>query len=89
MAAGTYGTTHDVKVSFCNPDFSRREKKSHRFHVDNYEGESGIGYGIILGPELMVYLVMMVDLKCNVLQWYSAAVPTKETNSLLDFFNKV
>ena len=54
--AGTYCTTHDVKVPFFIPDFSRRKITSHHFNIDNNEGESGIGYEMIIGCNLMVQL---------------------------------
>ena len=53
-AASVYCTTHDVKVPFCIPEFSSSKIINHRFHVDNYEVESGIGYDVIIGRELMV-----------------------------------
>ena len=43
--------------------------KSHHFHGDKNEIESGIGYDIIIGRELMVQLGLSVDFKCQVLQW--------------------
>ena len=54
----------------------------HRFHVDNNEGESGIGYDIIIGNDLMVKIGLSVDFKSQVLQWYSATLPIKEPRSL-------
>ena len=41
---GPYCTMHDAKVSFFMTEFSSRNITSHRFHVDNNEGESGIVY---------------------------------------------
>ena len=43
-AAGTYSKTHDIKVPFFMPDFSRSKIISHLFRVDKSESESGIGY---------------------------------------------
>ena len=48
-AAGTYRTTHDVKVPFCMPEFSIINVLWKQFHVDNNEVELGIGYDMIIG----------------------------------------
>ena len=53
-ADGVYCATHDVKVPFFMPEFSGSKIINHRFHVDNDEGESGIGYDMIIGRDLMV-----------------------------------
>ena len=53
-AAGVYCINHDVEVTFCIPEFSIRKIINRRFHVDNDEGESGIGYDMIIGRDLMV-----------------------------------
>ena len=53
-AAGVYCTTHDVKVPFCMPELSGIKIIIHRFRVDKDEGESGIGYDMIIGRDLMV-----------------------------------
>ena len=57
-SAGPYCTTHDVKVPFCIPEFSIRKIILHRFHIDNNEGESGIGYDMIIISDLMEQLVI-------------------------------
>ena len=67
-AAGVYYTTHDVKVPFCMTKFSSSKMINHRFHVDNDKGESGIGYNIIIGRDLMVNLGLTSDFKRQVLQ---------------------
>ena len=67
-AAGLYCTAHDVKVPFCMPEFSSRKIIEHLFHVNNGRGESGIGYDMIIGRDLMVQLVLMSDFKHQVLQ---------------------
>ena len=46
ISSGPYCTTHDVKVPFCMPEFSR----------NNNEGESLIVHDIIIGCELMIQL---------------------------------
>ena len=48
-----YYTAHDVKVPLFMPEFSIRNIISHRFYVDNDEGESGIGYDMVIGRGLM------------------------------------
>ena len=48
-ATDPYRTTHDVKVPFSMPDFSRGKTIPHNFHVDNKRGNKGIGYEIIIG----------------------------------------
>ena len=66
--AGVYCTTHDVKVPFCMLEFYIRKIINHHFHVNNNKGESGIGYGIIIGHDLMVKLGMTDDFNHQVLQ---------------------
>ena len=77
-AAGPYYMIHDVKVSFCIPEFSIRKIKSHQFYVDNNEGESGIGYYIIIGCDLMLQLRLSDYFNLQVLQWYEVTVPMKK-----------
>ena len=55
-AAGMYFTMHDVKVPFSIPEFSHRKIIVHHFHVENKTGESGIGYDMIIGRNMMVQL---------------------------------
>ena len=56
---------------------------NNRFHVDNEKGESGIGYDMIIGRDLMVQLGLMANFKCQVLQWDGATVLMKEYISFL------
>ena len=58
-----YFMTHNVKVKFCMPEFSRRNMLLQRFHVDNNEGESIIGYDMIIGHDLMVHIGLLDDFK--------------------------
>ena len=81
--AGMYFTTHDVKVPFCMPEFSSRKISNHQFHVDNDEDESGIGYDMIIGCDLMVKLGLTADFKHQVLQWDGATLHMKEPINLL------
>ena len=62
-AAGVYCTKHDVKVPFCTTELSGSKITNHRFHVDNDEGESGIGYDMIIGRDLMVQLGLTDNFK--------------------------
>ena len=40
------------------PEFYVSKIINHQFHVDNDEGESGIGNDMIIGRELMVQLAL-------------------------------
>ena len=52
-AAETYCTTHDAKVPFCMLEFSSSNIIPHSFHMYNNEGESGIGYDMIISRNLI------------------------------------
>ena len=82
-AAGPYCTTNDVKMPFCMPSFSSSKIILHHFYIDNNEGESGIGYDMIIGRDLMVQLGLLVDFKRQLLQWYGLTVPMKEPSGLI------
>ena len=82
-AAGVYYTTHDVKVPFCMPELYESKIINHRFHVDNDEGELGIGYDIIIGRDMMLQLGLTANFKRRVLQWDGATVNMKESRNLL------
>ena len=58
------------------PEFSSSKIINHRFHVNNSKGKSGIGYGMIIGRDLMVQLGLAADFKCQVLQWDGPTVHT-------------
>ena len=81
--AGVYCTTHEFKMLFCVPDFYIRKIINHQFHVNNDKGESGIGYDIIIGHELIMQLGLTADFKRQILQWEGATVPMKEPSYLL------
>ena len=72
-----YCTTNDVKVPFCIPELFSGKKINHRFHIDNDKGDSGIGYDMIIGRDLMVQLKLTADFKRQVLQWDGATVYMK------------
>ena len=78
-----YFTTHDAKVPFSMPECSISKIIKHHFHIDHNECESGIGYGIIITHDLMVQRVLLVNFKCQFIQWYGATLPMKEPNGLL------
>ena len=82
-AAGLYCTKHGIKVDFCIPEFSSSKIIEHCFHIKNDKYESGIGYEMIIGRDLMVQLGLMSDLKSQVLQWYGVTVPMKEPRGLI------
>ena len=65
------------------PDFSISKIILHRFYVDNYEGELGIGYGIIIGRDLMVKMGLSAYFKCKFIQWDGAAVLMKDPIGLI------
>ena len=51
-----YQTKYDVKVPFSMSEFSKIKLITHRFHIDNMQGDAGIGYDIITVRDLMVQL---------------------------------
>ena len=65
------------------PGSSSSKIINNRFHVDNKKGESGIGYDMIIGRDLMVQLGLTADFKCQVLQWDCDTVHMKEPSGLL------
>ena len=79
-----YCTTHDVKVKFCTPYFSSRKIILHRFNVDKNEGESGIGYDMIIAHDLMAQLELLDDFKTQLIQWDGATAPMKEPSGMLE-----
>ena len=81
-AAGPYCTIHDVKVSFCMPEFSSSKIIEHRFRVDNDKGELGIGYDMVIIHDLMVQLGLLADFKHQALQWDGITVLVKEPRVL-------
>ena len=77
-----YCTTHYVKVPLFMPEFSSSKTINHCLHVDNYKGESVIGYNMIIIYDLMVQLGLTADFKHQVLQCDGATVHMKEPSSL-------
>ena len=76
-------TTHDVKVSFACRNFLSESLLINRFYVDNNNGESGIGYDMIIGRDLMVQIFLMAYFKRQVLQWDVTTVHMKDPSSLI------
>ena len=82
-AVGLYFTMHDAKVPFCMLEFSIIKITLHHFHVDNNEGDLGIGYNMIIGCYLMVHIYLLNYFKCHVLQFNGAIVPMKKHSGLI------
>ena len=78
-----YFTTHYVKVLFWMLEFFCSKIIVNFFHVNNYKGELGIAYDIIIGHDLMLQLVLTDDFKCQYLQWYGATLYMNDPSSLL------
>ena len=76
--------THDDKVNFFMPEFSISKIINNRFCVDNDKGGSGIGYGMIIGRNLIVQLYLTANFKCQLLQWDGTTVHMKEPIGLLE-----
>ena len=66
--AGVYCTINDVKVTFWISELSIIKVMNHCFHVDNDEDESGIGYDMIIGRDLMVQIGLTSNFNRQVLQ---------------------
>ena len=64
-SAGMYCTMHDVKVHFLVLEFSVSKIINHGFRVDNDEGESGVGYDMIIDRDQMVQIGLENDLPFN------------------------
>ena len=65
---GLYCITHDVKVTFCMLELSRSKIIEHRFHVENEKIDSGIGYDMIIGRDLIVKLGLTANFGHQFLQ---------------------
>ena len=65
------------------PGFPTRKIINHRFHVDNYKGDLGIGYDMIIELNLLVQLGPASNFKRQVLQWNCATVHMKRPIGLL------
>ena len=76
-AEGLYCTRYGIKVPICILEFSRSKIILHHFHVDKNEGESVIGYSIIIIHDLMVQLGLFSSFKHQSLQWDGVTAPMK------------
>ena len=65
------------------PEFSSSKIINNCLRVNNEKGESGIGYYIIIGCELMVQIGLTADLEPQFLKWDGATVHRKERRNLL------
>ena len=68
-ASGPYKTTHDAKVPFSMPQFSNRKIITHCFHIGNTQGDTGIGYVMIIGHDLMFQLGLKEKFGRQLLEW--------------------
>ena len=57
--------------------FSRRKVTTHRFNINEYKGDTGIGYVMITGKQLMAKIGLIADFMHNYLEWYGATLTTK------------
>ena len=73
-ASGTYCTTQNLKMPLYIPEFYIRKIILQQFHVDNNKGELGIGYDMIIDSELMIYISLADNFKCQLLHWYGTTV---------------
>ena len=65
------------------PELSSSKIINHQFHVYNDIGESGIGYDMVIGRDLMVQIGLMANFKRQVLQWDDATVHIKDPRNFL------
>ena len=76
--ADIYWTTHGEKVPFFIPKFSIIKIIPNQVPFDNNKVDTGIGYGIILGRELIVQLGMITYFKDKILEWYVMTIHMKQ-----------
>ena len=76
-AKGMYSTMHDFEATFFMPEFSSNKIIQQHFHVCNNIGESGIGYDMIVGHDLMVQLGLPTNIKHQLLQQDGVTIPMK------------
>ena len=78
----TYFMTN-IKLPVCMPYFSLSKIILHQFYVGNNEGDSIIGYDVIICCDLMLQLDLSDDFKHQVLQCDADETPTKQHSGLL------
>ena len=79
MAAFVLCMINEIKVKFCMPEFSCRNVVSHQFKIYNNECEVGIGYGMIMGRDIMSRLILLANFKWNTLERSGTVVLMKDT----------
>ena len=52
-AAGIYTSNYEIKIDFMLAEFSTKKLITHRFHVNDKQKCSDIGYDMIIGQDLM------------------------------------
>ena len=72
-----------MKVIFRMTEFSSRKIITHCFHVENVQDDAGIGYGMIIGRDLMVKLGLKVEFGRQILEWYKTVIHTKQIEHFL------
>ena len=76
-ATSMYCTTHDVKFPFCMPEFSITKIITNQFYINDGEGDTLMGYEIIIGRDLMVQFEMISYFKRKSVEWYGGVVTMK------------
>ena len=78
MGTGTYCTKHNVKEPFFMPVFSTRQIITHLLHVNKSKFNSGIGYYMIIGHDLVVKLGLISYFNFSVFGWDDTSVHIKD-----------
>ena len=78
-----HGKHSHLILEHAMPEFTNIKIIEHRFHFDNNKVKSSIGYGMIVGHDLMVQLGLSADFNHHDLQWDFVTVPMKEPSGLL------
>ena len=74
---------HKVKVPFCMAELFNRKIITHRFRIDGGEGDTGIGYAMIISHVLMVRIGLIEKFKSKAFEWDDAVVSIKEPGDIL------
>ena len=64
-------------------EFFSRIIITHCFHVENVQGNTCIGYELIIGHDMMVQLALKADFGRQILERDEAIISMKETGSFL------
>ena len=65
------------------PYFSISKIISHHFHVNKNEGDTDIGYGMIICYNIIVNIGLVDNFKCKVIEWNEDVVPMKDLGNFL------